>query len=245
MFTKTVLRIGIAIPVMAITVSASAPQDKAPLPPADQARPAATNTSNRTEAGGPKLERRNPRYRLAKADVIEVDFPLTPEFNQTVTIQPDGYIALRAVGDVHVEGQTIPALTETLRTAYSKILHDPVITVVLKEFEKPHFIVSGQVEHPGKFDLRGDTTLSEAVAIAGGLNDNAKHSQIWLFRRVSEDWVEVRKINLKHMLQAQNLSEDVHLRPGDMVFVPKSATAKIKRFIPYPSLGLYVDPRRF
>jgi len=195
--------------------------------------------------GHPALQRRNPRYQLCKGDVFDLDFPFTPEFNQTVTVQPDGYVSLRGLGDLHVEGETIPELTEALRQSYAKILHEPVITVALKDFDKPYFIVSGEVGHPGKFDLRGDTTVTEAVAIAGGFNENSKHSQVLLFRRVSNDWAEVKKLNVKQMLQAANLSEDVHLRPGDMLFVPKNAVSKIKRFIPAPGLGMYFNPGRY
>jgi polysaccharide export outer membrane protein len=189
----------------------------------------------------PSLQRRNPRYQLCRGDVFDLDFPFTPEFNQTVTIQPDGYITLRAIGDLHVEGQTVPEVTQSLRTAYGKILHDPVITIALKDFDKPYFIASGQVGRPGKYDLRGDTTVTQALAIAGGFNDNAKHSQVLLFRRVSNDWVEVRKLDVKQMLQAANLSEDLHLRPGDMLFVPKNTVSKIRPWIPYPSLGFYLN----
>jgi polysaccharide export outer membrane protein len=193
------------------------------------------------EVPPPSLQRRNPRYQLCRGDVFDLDFPFTPEFNQTVTIQPDGYITLRAVGDLQVEGQTVPEVTQSLRTAYGKILHDPVITIALKDFDKPYFIASGQVGRPGKYDLRGDTTVTQALAIAGGFTDNAKHSQVLLFRRVSNDWVEVRKLDVKQMLQAANLSEDLHLRPGDMLFVPKNAVSKIRPWIPYPSLGMYFN----
>jgi polysaccharide export outer membrane protein len=197
--------------------------------------------SSRGEAPQPSLARRDPRYQLCRGDVLELDFPFTPEFNQTLTVQPDGYITLRAVGDLHVEGQTVPEVTQALQTAYRKILRDPVITIALKDFDKPYFIVSGQVGRPGKYDLRGDTTVTQALAIAGGFNDSAKHSQVLLFRQASSDWVEVMKVNLKQMLRAQNLSEDLHLRPGDMLFVPKSAVSKIKPWIPYPSLGMYLN----
>jgi polysaccharide export outer membrane protein len=193
-------------------------------------------------AGPIGLQRRNPRYQLCRDDVMDLNFPFTPEFNQlAVTVQPDGYITLLGIGDLHVEGLTVPEVTQSLRTAYAKILHDPVITVVLKDFDKPYFIASGQVGHPGKFDLRGDTTVTQAVAIAGGFTDQAKHSQVLLFRRVSNDWVEVKKLDLKQMLQAANLSEDLHLRPGDMLFVPKNAVSKIRPWVPYPSLGLYLN----
>jgi polysaccharide export outer membrane protein len=197
--------------------------------------------SSGRESPEPSLQRRNPRYRLCRGDILELDFPFTPEFNQTPTVQPDGYITLRGVGDLHVEGQTVPEVTQALRTAYGKILRDPVVTIALKDFDKPYFIVSGQVEHPGKYDLRGETTVTQALAIAGGFNDNARHSQVLLFRQASDDWVEVKKLNLKQMLRARNLREDLHLQPGDMLFVPKSTVSKIKPWIPYPSLGMYLN----
>lgn len=188
----------------------------------------------------PALQRRNPRYQLCKSDVLELSFPVTPEFNQTVTVQPDGYVTLLAAGDIHVEGRTVPEVTEAIRSAYAKILREPIITVRLKDFDKPYFVVGGEVGHPGKYDLRGDTTVLQAIAIGGGFTDAAKHSQVWLFRRISNEWVETRKLDLKKMLSAGNLSEDPHLRPGDMLYVPKSALAKVKPFIPVATVGTYI-----
>jgi protein involved in polysaccharide export with SLBB domain len=80
------------------------------------------------------------------------------------------------------------------------------------------------------------------VAIAGGFSDRAKSSEVVLFRRVSDNWAEVRKVNLKRMLNKQDLAEDLHLRPGDMLLVPRSSLSKITRFIPVPSLGMYFNP---
>jgi len=80
-----------------------------------------------------------------------------------------------------------------LRSTYAKILHDPVINVELKDFEKPYFIVGGEVGHPGKFDLRGDTSVAQAVAICRRLEGSAKHSQILLFHRVPDGWMQVKR----------------------------------------------------
>src|SRR6266581_2521071 len=88
----------------------------------------------------PALRESHPRYRLQPGDVLDLNFPLTPEFNQTVVLQPDGYINLRGAGDLRVQGKTTPELIDSVRTAYGKILHDPLITIDLKEFEKPYFI---------------------------------------------------------------------------------------------------------
>ena len=195
-----------------------------------------------TSESGPSLHKRNWRYRINPSDTLELTFPLTPEFNQTVTVQPDGYITLRDVGDLQAEGQTLPELTESIKTAYSKILQDPVITVDPKEFEKPFFTVGGQVGKPGKFDWRGDITLTQAIAIAGGFTDASKHSQVLLFRRVSDQWTEARIINVKKMMSARDLQEDPELKPGDMLFVPKNALSKIKPFLPTTSVGAFANP---
>jgi len=182
------------------------------------------------------------RYRLTPTDVIEVTFPYVPEFNQTLTVQPDGYVTLRAVGELRVQGRTLPELRLMLFEAYQPIMREPVITLVLKEFEKPYFIAAGEITNQGKFELRGATTLTQGLAIAGGLTDKGKSSQVVLFRRYSQDMLEVKQIDVKKMFSSRDLSEDPLLRPGDTVFVPKSALAQIGRFIAKPQLGLYLNP---
>ena len=190
----------------------------------------------------PQLHERNPRYQLRKGDTFDLDFELSPEFNQTVAVEPDGYVTLKGVGSIFVEGQTVPELTETVKTAYAKILHDPVIAITLKDFEKPYFIASGQVGKPGKYDLRSDLTVTEAVAIAGGFNDKSKHSQVVLFRPAPGGGYEAKLINVKKLLASRNLSEDIHLQPGDMLYVPQNAFSKIRPFLPTSSMGAYLQP---
>src|SRR5206468_3981534 len=93
----------------------------------------------------PVLQTRTARYRLRYGDVIELKFALTPEFDQKVTIHPDGFIPLVGLSDIHVEGQTEAELLETLRAAYGKLLKNPIININLVDFEKPYFIVGGEV----------------------------------------------------------------------------------------------------
>jgi protein involved in polysaccharide export with SLBB domain len=191
------------------------------------------------------FQQRDERYRLRKSDVIEVTFKLSPEFDQTLTVQPDGFITLDGAGDIKVEGKTIPELREAIRQAYQGILHKPIITVSLKDFDKPFFIVAGQVGHPGKYELRSDTTLVEALAIAGDTTTAAKHSQVVLFRHVSSEMTEARVFNVKQMLGSRNLQEDPHLLPGDMVFVPQNKISKMQRYLPTANMGAYLSPTQF
>jgi len=188
---------------------------------------------------------RRPLYRLQKSDVMEVEFPFSPELDETVTVQPDGFISLRSAQPVYAEKLTVAGLEETIRHAYSGILHEPEVTILLREFDKPYFIAAGEVTRPGKYELRSDTTVTEAVAMAGGFTREAKHSQVVLFRRSSGDLVETHLLDVKSMLRNKTLQEDIHLRPGDMVFAPQNLISKIKPYIPVSGMSVYLNPTQF
>ncbi|HEV2176129.1 MAG TPA: polysaccharide biosynthesis/export family protein [Terriglobia bacterium] len=242
MYRKILLRLGIAV-LVSVTGLAYAGQNAATTPAKSSGAPASGAAVKEIltsleaygkEAPAPALEHRNPRYEIERGDALKVNFTFTPEYNESVSVQPDGYISLVGLPDMYVLGQTTPELTETLKTAYAKLLHDPALTVTLTTFEKPYFTAFGMVSHPGKYDLKGDTTLTQGIALAGGFTDKeAKDSQVLVFRRVSNDWVEARKINVKQMLRAGNLSEDLDLQPGDMIFVPKNRLSKLEPYLPY------------
>ncbi|HEX3472631.1 MAG TPA: polysaccharide biosynthesis/export family protein [Silvibacterium sp.] len=188
----------------------------------------------------PHLEQRYPRYKVQNQDTLLVSFPLSPELNQTVTVQPDGYINLQTAGSVHIQGMTVPEVVGALKTAYAGILHDPIINVDLEDYQKPFFTVSGQVGKPGQYDLRTDITVAEAIAVAGGLAPTAK-TQIFLFHRTSDDWFEVKKLNLKDVLNGKHTNEDAILKPGDMVYVPEKFITNFRKYVPYSfNAGGYV-----
>jgi polysaccharide biosynthesis/export protein len=230
---RSIVLAGAAI-VLAMTAAA---QDVA----AGSAPPdTSSSVSAASSAAAPGLQQRNPRYKLRKGDTFDVDFAMTPEFNQVISVQPDGYITLRSIGSIFIEGQTVPEVTQTLTNAYSKILHDPVIAVSLKDFERPYFIASGQVARPGKYDLRGDLTVTEAVAIAGGFDEKSKHSQVVLFHPVPTGGFQAKVINVKKLMASRDMSEDVRLQPGDMLFVPQNSISKIKPFLPSSSVSAFL-----
>lgn len=230
------------------TAAASSSSDSPEKSPASVAlnpprRAAVSSGTGQEDLDRPTLEHRNPRYRVMRSDVLVLTFPLSPEFNQTITIEPDGYVNLLGAGSVYIQEMTVPEVIEALKKAYSKILRDPVIDVDLKDFQKPFFLVLGQVGKPGQYDLRYDTTVSQAIAIAGSFTAESK-TQVFLFHRVSPGWVEVKKLSLKNILHGKNVNEDLHLQPGDMIYVPVNFITNFKKYVPY-STGLYFNPSSF
>jgi len=113
------------------------------------------------------------RYRLQPGDVLEVQYRYSPEFNQTMTVQPDGYISLEIGGDVKVAGLTIEQTRQLILRRASARLREPVATIVLKEFQKPYFVVAGEVTTPGKIEMRERVTAIQAIMLAGGMKETA------------------------------------------------------------------------
>ncbi len=209
--------------------------------PVREVGPPAPQLGKADGTGNPQLGwARRPLYRLSKSDVVDLSFTFTPEFNQTATVQPDGRISLKSAPAVIAEGRTTEELEGVIRSAYTGILHDPEVSVTVKDFDKPFFIASGEIGHPGKYELRSPTTVSEAVAMAGGFTPQAKHSQVILFRHISPEMVEARVIDVKRILKDRNLREDTDLQPGDFIVVPKSLVSNVMRFMPTSSVGMFL-----
>jgi polysaccharide export outer membrane protein len=218
-----------------------AAQTEANAAPGPSASAIVPDATTKPSGDTPQLKSRTTRYRIEAGDTFDLTFDLSPEFNQTaVAVQPDGFVTLRGIGELRVAGQTIPELTATLHTAYGKILNNPLISVVLKEFEKPYFVADGQVAKPGKYEMHGNMTVTQAIAIAGGFQSSAKHSQVVLFRRVDDQWTEAKLINVKKMENDRDLREDPFLHSGDMLYVPKNVLSKIDRLIPNLNAGTYL-----
>jgi len=202
------------------------------------ANPQAVSTQGSSSPSTPALQQRYPLYQVMPSDVLAISFPLIPELQTvSVTVQPDGFITLpNGTETMYVKGLTVPQIVDVLTKAYSKTMHNPIVTVNITNFQAPQFTVNGEVGKPGQFPLRTDTTVSEAIAVAGGFLPSAK-MQVFVLHRVSSDWVEVKKLDLKQVLNGHNIHEDVHLQAGDMIYVPDKFIAKFRKYLPY-SLGL-------
>jgi polysaccharide export outer membrane protein len=183
------------------------------------------------------------RYRLQPGDVIEVQFRYSPEFNQTVTVQPDGYVTLEIGGDLKVAGLTVEQTKQTILKQASTRLQDPVATVLLKEFQKPYFVVSGEVGTPGKIEMRERVTALQAIMLAGGMKESAKSSQVIVYRAINSEIAEVKLLNLKSIKRTTDLENDLTLQAGDVVYVPRDKISKVERFIRIASIGAFMMPR--
>ena len=195
-------------------------------------------------ADEPQLRHR-PRYTLRAGDVLELQYRYTPEFNQTVTVLPDGYINLNLVGDVRVSDLTVEQAHDLIVQKASARLNEPELNLILKQFQQPYIVVAGEVNKPGKMDLRDNTTAMQAVLLSGGFLASAQTGQVLLFRKINGDTAEIKVLNLGKLRKTSDLEHDIMLESGDMLFVPRDKLEKVSRYIKVLNIGMYFNPLQY
>src|SRR5258706_11700288 len=183
-----------------------------------------------------------PRYNLHPGDVLDLQYRYTPEFNQTVTILPDGYVNLNIVGDVRLGDLTLEQAHDLIIQKAQVRLKDPELNLVLKDFQRPYVVVAGEVNKPGKLDLRENVTALQAILLSGGSLETARLSQVVLFRKINSDTAEVRILNLTKHKQTADLEHDVQLESGDMLLVPRNKLEGLSRYMKLLNVGMYFNP---
>jgi polysaccharide biosynthesis/export protein len=186
---------------------------------------------------------RNPRYKLQPNDVVEVQYRYTPEYNQVASVQPDGFVTLPLLGDVQLGGLNLIQARQEIFTLASIRLKDPEVSLILREFDRPKFTVTGEVQSSGRFELRGNTSVLDAIAIAGGFKTaSAGRSQVLLIRRVNGIYSQTKILDVKQLIKRQTFAEDEQLRAGDILIVPQNTISKVERYMKWANLGVYASP---
>ena len=188
-----------------------------------------------------QLEHR-PRYLLRAGDTLDLQYRLTPEFNQTVMVQPDGYINLNEAGTVYVSGMTVDQAHDVIVQKVSDKLKDPELTLSLESFTHPYVVVAGQVAKPGQIELKENTTALGAIMFAGGFTEDARAGQVILFRKVNDSIAEVKILHLSRIHKTAQLEKDIALQPGDMILVPHDRISNIEHYLRVTNIGMYMNP---
>lgn len=136
---------------------------------------------------------------------------------QTVTVLNDGTIAYPLIGQVPVAGKTPEQAAATLKQRLTRFVKHPVVTVAISQLAQPNVMVLGDVKTPGKYQLRSDARLSDAIAAAGGL---VSQDGQYPMARISAPNGGVTQVSLQKLLRGGDTSADERLGEGDVVYVP-------------------------
>jgi protein involved in polysaccharide export with SLBB domain len=171
-------------------------------------------------------------YRIKQGDKLSVKFLYHPELNEiSVIVRPDGFISLQMIDDSKAEGLTISELKAQLEKSYNEILLKPVLTVALLEFVAPRVFIGGQVNKPGRYDLREGQTLVQVIFLAGGFTSDANRKMVIHARpNGSGDW-EIQSANVLKVINQQGEQKDIALQDGDYIFIPDSKISQINKAV--------------
>jgi protein involved in polysaccharide export with SLBB domain len=228
---KKLLSLFLSILCTLAIAACSASNDRGDVPSrANFQNASAISPENCLDAGG-SSDADAAGYRIQPGDQLAIDFYLNSEFNDNVSVQPDGRIVLRLVGPLQASGQTPGQLASAINHAYSRELKDPSATVHVQNMPSRQIFVQGQVNHPGAFPLQPGMTALQAIASAGGHTDEASMKDVVLIRRDACGRADGSKLDLASASDTPEKGEDVMLMPHDTLVVPRSKIANVDLFV--------------
>lgn len=193
-------------------------------------------------SGAQKLSEHNPEYTLQYSDSINVKYQYTPELDQVVVIGPDGRATIAGVGTMVGRGRTLEQFKQDLTKLSEARLVKPIISVSLKDYVKPQVYVEGEVNTPGRVELRTDISVLDAIALAGGFKDSGAKSNVLLLRPDPSNGVQTRVVNLTHFLQSHHLEEVPQLRSGDVIYVSATKFSTLQKIVHLGAFGAIYNP---
>jgi polysaccharide export outer membrane protein len=188
--------------------STSASQVALPDNPANQRRPIIGSTNSMVD----------PSYRLGAEDQLRISVWDNKDLTLDLVVRPDGKISMPLLHDLVAEGLTPSQLATNIQKGLSAFILNPEVSVIVLQVNAPKYYITGYVSRPGMYSLRGDTSVLQALALAGGLTQFASPKSIKLIRVKGGKQV-VQKINFYNIIEDGGEGNYL-LRSGDTIVVP-------------------------
>jgi len=176
-------------------------------------------------------------YKIGADDLLEITLfdieSKNGEPRQIATrVTQTGTITLPLIGAVEVGGRSAVEAETVLKERYHRYIHDPQVTVFIKEYRSYRVSVVGYVEKPGVYEVSGQRSLLEVLAMAGGLNDKAgKTLQI---SRGGDDKLQSIVVDLDRLSREGDMRLNVAMMPGDVINVPKAGVVYVQGSVKKP-----------
>jgi len=159
-------------------------------------------------------------YKIGAMDVLDISVFQVPELTKSVQVADTGTINLPLVGEIAVVGKTAQQVERDLTARLgAKYLQNPQVTVYVKEYNSQQVTISGEIKKPGVFPLKGNTSLLQLIALAGGFEDDSDSTVLVL--RESNGKKSAATFDVSAIQKGR--ANDPALQSGDIVVAGKSA----------------------
>lgn len=171
--------------------------------------------SGRGGATGPAAQAAEVDYRIGEDDELEISVYGDPALIKTQAVRPGGKIAFPLVGEIKASGLTPSELREQLTERLAAYLTNPSVTVIVTKYNSRKVSILGEVKTPGLLNMSSDITLLEGISRAGGITADAELTGAQVIRNR-----QVLPIDLERLLRQGDISQDVVLKPNDVILIP-------------------------
>jgi polysaccharide export outer membrane protein len=185
-------------------------------------------------------------YVVGSNDVLTITVYNQPQLSGKFVVEADGTFAFPLLGRVAAGGLSIRAVEDKVRQGLAGgFLKDPQITVTVDQYRSQQIFVMGEVKQPGPLQFTGAMTLIEALARAGSVTEHAGVEALIVrsangvaaapapVDTTSAARGDAIHVNLQQ-LQSGTLAQNLTLRPGDTIFVPRAETVFVSGQVRMP-----------
>jgi polysaccharide export outer membrane protein len=135
-------------------------------------------------------------------------------------VRPDGNVSFPLVGEIHAEGMTVSQFTDVLQQGLARYIVDPDVSVNISKLGRVRVYVFGEVRKPGAVELEKGHTVIDAIGAAQGFTRDTAKKKIFLIHQ--DQPKSLIPINLNNMLKTGDMSQNVTLREGDILYLTKN-----------------------
>ena len=168
-------------------------------------------------------------YRIKKGDTVLIAVIGQPEYTHSAQVREDGRIGYFG-GDLDVAGQTVEMVNQQIREflVSENLVRNPVV-MVSPVLQESGVFVGGAVKVPGRYPISStDIGLYRAIALAGGMAENADHQVVQLIRTDVPQKVEIYDLSPTHPYR------DIHVNVNDLVFVMPLSAVEVQGQVQTP-----------
>lgn len=161
-------------------------------------------------------------YIVGPGDTLNIIVWRNPELSLTVPVRPDGKVSTPLVDELVAQGKTSTEIARDVEKTLSKLVRDPVVTVIVTSFVGPYseqIRVVGEAAKPQALPYKQKMTLLDVMIAVGGLTDFADGNAASITRAAEGD--KRYAVRLKDLIKHGDISANVEMKPGDVLIIPQ------------------------
>ncbi|MFA6102440.1 MAG: polysaccharide biosynthesis/export family protein [Victivallaceae bacterium] len=166
-------------------------------------------------------------YHIAAGDKFDFKVYDNEDLNsQGLIVTPDGYISLSLIGPIKIGGMTVPEATKFIETKFAEYIRFPKVSLVPIRIQSGTFTISGKVNVPGRFPLRNEPRLTDAIAMARGFADGLFQGDSVEMADLKNSYItregKILPVDFTKAVRGGDRLNNVPLRDGDYIFIASS-----------------------